>query len=756
MEINNKISEDFLEYANAVITSRAIPKVQDNLKPVHRRVLYSMAIKKLWSNKSMLKCANVVGQVMVYHPHGDSAIYDSLIRLSQDWKMRYPLVEVGGNNGSVLGDPAAASRYTECRLSKIGELMLEDLSPTVVPFKSNYDETTTEPTMLPSKFPNIICNGNAGIAVGLSSSLVPHNLTEAVSAILAYINNNKIGIEELMEYIPGPDFPTGGVIIDSEKLVDIYTFGSGAITLQAKYEIEKIGTKQAIHFTEIPYLIDVEEGVVKKIKKLVNEDGFDLIEGYENNTNRNGISLRVFLKKGANVYKVLDALWKNTRLQTSQRISNTVIYNGVPRVLNLKEMIVHYINYRHEIITNIAKEELIKVKNKIIVSQGLIKAIKVIDDIIKIIRASNDKASAKLSIIKKYGFIEMQAEAILDMKLSKLSKLDNEEIEADLLLLQKKEKELVKITTNEKYRNEIIIKELNQMKADFGDARRTKLSNTSIAVTKLATEPVNMIIFENGKVFTSQNDISKMPFGTRSSVLNDAAIRSIVHAKPIDILSTFSSDGVITKHKILNLTVDELETLDSTIDVVAAFDIENSKKEMVVFVTQEGTVKMTTIDEYSKVKTTTKAIKLREGDRLIYVGLVNKNDVLYILGEKGKLVKFSISDITSTSRLTIGTKGINDKAICALACGPNNKIFSINNSNQAKLTNADDFNLTAKGSNGQVITENTTVILDGDKDYILIYDNKKNSLVSIKNLAVKSKSSIGAKIINGDIISIVN
>ena len=267
---------------------------------------------------------------------------------------------------------------------------------------------------------------------------------------------------------------------------------------------------------------------------------------------------------------------------------------------------------------------------------------------------------------------------------------------------------------------------------------------------------MNIIVFENGKVYTSQNDINKIPFGKRGSVLNDAAIAGILNAKPIDTLSTFSSDGVIIKHKILNLTVDELETLDNSIDVIAAFDIENSKKDMAIFVTANGTVKMTDLSEYAKVKTTTKAIKLREGDKLIYVGLVSKNDVLYILGEKGKLVKYSISEVTKTSRLTIGTKGINDNAIAALAANPADKVFSINSDNQAKLTEGKDFNITAKGSNGQVIAENTIKILNGEKDYVIIFSGKKNSLVSIKTLAVKSKSSLGAKIANGDISSIIN
>ena len=753
--LNNKVKEDFLSYANAVIKSRAIPKVEDNLKPVHRRVLYTMAEKKLWSNKAMLKCANVVGGVMSYHPHGDTAIYDSLIRLGQEWKMRYPLVEIGGNGGSILGDSAAAMRYTECRLSPLGELMLEDLSEESVNFKPNYDETSKEPMTLPSKFPNLLCNGNAGIAVGLSSSLVPHNLSEVVDGIVAYIGNPAISIDELMKHIPGPDFPTGGIITDKNRLKEIYAYGSGAVTLQGKYNLEKKGNKQVIHFTEVPYLINVEDGIVKKIKEMVIEDGFDLIEDYDNDTNKDGIDLRIYLKKGANVYKVLERLFKDTRLQSSQRISNTIIVDGMPRVLSLKEMISNYVEYRNKIILNIYQAKLRKVLNRIEVVEGLLIAMKDIDKIINLIKQSSDRKDAKEKLMKQFS--EVQANSILNMKLSSLSKLDKEDLKIEFDELQKKKNEYSLMVKSSDKRNELIVKELKEIKAKYGDERKTKLGGTTTAAVKLSKEPVNIVIFETGNLYVTQNDLTKLPLKLVGDKLNkEGSVKEVKKGLPIDTFAFFTRDGHMENFDIKTFTIDELEPIGLSENFVNAINIEKSKKEYLIFITKNGKVKKTSMSEYLKARKRTKAINLKADDELIYVGACNNDDMIYILGEDGKLVKFPASEVNNTSRITIGSKGINGAATQALVAAKSDKIFTMNNKDQAKLTEGEDYITTARGSNGQSITDGVVSLLSGEPEYLIAYDGKKNNLIKSKDLAVKGKTSVGAKISKKKIIGIGN
>ncbi len=753
--LNNKAKEDFLSYAGAVIKSRAIPKVEDNLKPVHRRVLYSMFENKLWSNKSMKKCATIVGAVMSYHPHGDKAIYDSLVRLGQEWKMRYPLVEVGGNAGSILGDPPASMRYTECRLSPFGESMLEDLSKESVEFKPNYDETSVEPVTFPSKFPNLLCNGNAGIAVGLSCSLVPHNLTEVVNGIIAYIRNPRISKNALLQIIPGPDFPTGGTVVDSEKLADIYKDGSGAITLQGKYNIEKKGTKQIIHFTEVPYLINVEEGVAKKLKELVVEEGFDLIEDFDNDTNKDGISLKIYLKKGANVYKVLERLWKDTRLQSSQRISNTVIVDGMPRVLSMKDMIKHYVDHRNEVILKIYQDKLNKVLDRVEVVHGLVQALEDIDRIISLIKNSQDKKEAKIVLMKEFS--ERQSDAILNMKLSSLSKLDNKELNIELDKLQKKKKIYNKLVTDSNARNQKIVAELEEIKSKYGDARKTVLGNKSTAAAKLSKEPINVLFFENNTIYATQNKLNNIPNTRIGDPINkNGPVKQILHDEPQNTITVFTKDGSMENFDLKTFTIDEIDSLSLSGEFVNAINIEKSDKEYLIFITKNGIVKKTNIKEYLKARKKTKTLRLKDGNEVLYVGAVNNDDMVYILGEKGKLVKFPASEVNNTSKITIGSKGISDAAVQALTANSNEKIFTMNNNNQAKITEAKDFIITARGGNGQSITANTISMLSGNKKYFITYDGKKNNVVKMSTLTVKSKSSVGAKIQSKEILNVGN
>lgn len=754
INLNTKVQRDFLNYANAVIKSRAISSVEDNLKPVHKRILYTMAENKLWSNKKTIKSSNVVGKVMIRHPHGDSSIYDAAIRLSQPWKMRYPLIEVQGNSGNIAGDGPAAMRYTEMRLSKFGELMLTDISKNAVPFKLSYDETTTEPIILPSSFPNILCNGNSGIAVGMSTSLVPHNLNEVVDGIIAYINFKNITNEGLMKYIPGPDFPTGGVVANTEEMKEIYETGHGTIVLRSKYNIENVGKEQHIVITEIPYLVGIEDGVIEPLKKLVIEEGFDLIEDFEDESGKGGVSLRIILKKGANVYKVLETLWQHTRLQVTQRISNTVIYKGNPYVYSLKQLIEHYVNHRHNVITNISKYDLEKTQNRMIVVDALMTALDRIDEVIELIKKSKDKNDARLKLIDLLKITEVQANTILDMKISRLNQLDNIELKDELKSLQEKEKELTDIIENIKTRENIIRKELLQMKASLGDSRRTTLSyGNSDAAEGFPIEPISILFFENGSSFATQQKLSDLNFKRKTSELNANAVTAYFETKTDRDITVFTVDGTMHQNKVLTMTTETMEQGMYPSAPIAVFDFENDEiKDYIVFVTTAGIVKKTKTGEYLKARNGSRTIKLKGDQQLVFVGMANDEDNIAILDDK--LAYFKVKDITPTSKITIGSKGISTgKASAAAIISDKDKLLMINEDGKGKLTKADDLVLTAKGGNGQNIQEKTYSIHKASELYF-IYDGSKNNLIE-SNPATKAKNTIGSKIINGTPYNVV-
>ena len=752
INLNEKAKKDFLNYASAVIKSRAISSSEDNLKPVHRRILYTMAELKLWPNKKTVKSANVVGQTMLIHPHGDSSIYDAMVRLAQPWKMRYPLIEMQGNMGSILGDSAAAYRYTEARLSKFGEMMLEDIYKDAVPFKLTYDEVNQEPVVLPSKFPNLLCNGNAGIAVGLSSSLVPHNLGEVVDAILAYMDYKAIGIDKLMTYIPAPDFPTGGTIVDSEKLKEIYETGNGTITLRAKYRIEEIKGQQHIIFYEVPYLVNIEEGIIDPLKKLVVEDNFDLIEDYVNETNKDGVGLRVILKKGANIYKVLDMLWKNTRLQITQRINNTILVNGEPKTIGLKGLIQLYLSQRHDVIVSVAKHDLQKIENRILVIKALMTALDRIDEVIELIKSSSDKNSSRMGLIKLLNINEYQADAILDMKLGRLSKLDNIELKDELKNLEASQKTTSDTITNISSRENQIRRELIAMKNSSNDKRRTLL-NYRGTIEGVEAEPVKLFVFANGSVFATQQELESLSFKKKGTPLNQNAVKIYKETTTDSSVKIFTKDGNMIVLRTLMLGLDSFEQLPDC-EPVAAFDFESEKADYIVFVTKNGLIKKTAISEYLETRNNTKAIRLKDGDEVVSVMLANNDDYIYILGDK--LTKFPLTEVSPTSRLTVGVKGINGYARMASAAKDSDKILSINDLGQGKLTLGSDFNVTARGAYGQVITENTIYLSSVRYPQIFIYADKKNNIIDVSKLSVKSKTAAGAKLASGNLDYISN
>lgn len=751
--LDNKVKKDFLTYANAVIKSRAISDARDNLKPVHRRILYTMFENKLLANKKTVKSNNVVGKVMIRHPHGDSSIYDAMIRLAQPWKMRYPLVEVQGNSGNISGDGPAAMRYTEVRLSKFGEMMMTDINKKSVKFKESYDGSTTEPVVLPSAFPNILCNGNVGIAVGTSTSIVPHNLKEVCDGILAYLKSPSITTEQLMKFIPAPDFPTGGTITNAGNMKDIYATGRGTITLRSKYRIENVGQKQHIVIEEVPYLITIEDGVIKQLKKLVLEEGFDLIEDFKNNTGKKGIELRIILKKGANVYKVLETIWKKTRLEITQRVANTVIVEGNPVTLNLKGMIQHYINHRSEILINIASYERNKANRRTETVKGLIKAMTKIDEVIKLIRASSNTASANQKLVALLEITPAQASSVLEMRLSRLSKLDSMDLTHELEELQKKLKEYDNIINNEGVRMEMIKKEVGSLKRLYGDERRTTLIYGGDEAEGYPVEKLKVLFMANGSTFATQKKLADLDIKRKAAELNNSAVILMANTETDKTLTVFKDDGTMERVKLLTMATEKIEVGMFNSRPLAAYDFDDvdNLKDYIVFVTSGGMVKKTATSEYIKAKNNARTIKVKGDQELIFVGMANDEDSIAVLDKK--LSFFKVKNITATSKLTIGSKANNSKkAIAAAVVASNETLLMLSADGKGKVTKASDLSQTAKGGNGQVVAKDTILIHTGSKEYI-INDGSKN-LVITKNISAKGKTAVGSKIITGTPISV--
>lgn len=747
INFNQKVKDDFLDYAGAVIKSRAISSAEDNMKPVQRRILYTMGQDKLWPNKKTVKSANVIGKSLLIHPHGDSSIYDAMIRLAQPWKMRYPLVEVQGNLGSILGDGPAASRYTEARLSAFGELMLTDITKNAVPFKPTYDESSLEPIILPSLFPNILCNGNMGIAVGMSASLVPHNLGEVVDGLIALIDNKNTTIGNLIKLIPAPDFPTGGTITNAQKLAEIYETGVGTINVRAKYRVEESRGVQTLVFYEIPYLVNIEEGVIAPLKKLVLEEGFDLIDDYSDETNAKGVNLKIKLKKGANIYRVLETLWKHTRLQITQRINNTVIFDGNPRVMNLKELLNSYLTHRHNVIINVANYELEKILHKILITEGLTTALSKIDEVIEIIKKASNRDEMRSKLIALLKINLEQTNAILDMRLSRINKLDEIELKNELAQLNKTKTQLESIILSSSVRDTQIKKELLELKNKHKDNRRTTIVYGGDEDGQdMPVQDVKLLVYDT-EFYITQREFKDLGFNRKNTPLNKKPIKIYKETTNKAVFNVFFKDGSMEVVKMLTAGIEVNEQFNNISGVVNMFEFEKEKYDYLVFLTKNGTIKKTLLSDYLSFKSSSKSIRLREGDELVSVFGINKNNYIYVLTDK--MSKYSEVEVRATGRLTIGTKAANGDVVSALTSTEEEKILTINKAGQGKLTFGKDYLETAKGANGQVIGENTILMSVPKTDIVFIYTDGKNNIIDVSKISTKSKAAMGAKLVTG-------
>lgn len=736
--LNERSKNDFLVYANSVIKSRAIPSIEDNLKPIHRRILWSMYENKYYNDKPTVKCARVVGNVMgSYHPHGDSSIYEALVRLSQWWKIRYPLVELQGNGGNLLGDGAAASRYTECRLSKIGMMLLEDIEKNCVDTRPNFDESTTEPVSLPSKFPYLLCGNNSGIAVGMSSDLVSHNFTEVMGAINYYMDHKDCSIADLMQFIKGPDFPTGGLITNGEELLNIYSTGRGSIKVYSHYEISKKGAKTVITFKDIPYGVEIDSGVKAPLKKLVLDDGYDIFEDIDvRKAGPRNFDILVTLSKNADVAKALEILFAKTRLCDSIKINQTVLVNGEPKLLNLKELIAYWVNYRSDIIKKIAATDYQKTNHKLTVTLGLQKCMSDIDLLVSLIRNSDNRAAAKIAIMKAFELNDEQADAVLDMKLSKLSRLDLTELNDEEKNLRETLANLKNIVDNEENRYNIIREQLKEIKGVLGkDERLTEIQFTRPVEGLKTDEP---LIKKEWQIY--RDGLHGSVDGT-TVVTNDLV--DVVFAYGPEDIYAYSADG-------------ELGLISELAGKIEGAAVKDSQKK-VIAVTANGNIKVSSIEEY-KLKKSEKVMKLKDGDSIKFVGFCDDDDFLMLYDGNAHILKLAIKDLSVASKMTLGVKSGFTTIVSAAVVKDNSLLLFATSDNKGKFTAVKDFTADSRGNKGQLVPENTKYmrLFDENRENIYLIPKQGNAVTLARNkLSVKGRTAIGASMTSRAVIGII-
>ena len=779
--IVDEIKKSFLDYSMSVIVARALPDLRDGLKPVHRRILYSMYESGYTPDKPFRKSAKTVGEVMGnYHPHGDSSIYDAMVRMAQSFSYRYVLIDGHGNFGSMDGDGAAAMRYTEARLSKLSLELLRDIKKDTIDFVPNFDATTKEPTVLPCRFPNVLVNGTMGIAVGMATNIPPHNLGETIDGCIAYIDNHDITTEELMEYVKGPDFPTGAVILGNSGIRKAYETGKGTITIRGKVAIEEQGNHQLIVITELPYQVN-KKAFQERIGELVRDKLIDGIADLHEETNlENGIKIVITLKKDANANVVLNNLYKQTSLQTNYGINFLMLDQGKPRTLGLKDIITKYIEYQKEIIIRRTRYDLERAEERVHILNGLKIALDNIDEVIKIIRGSQSDDIAKQKLTEKFGLTDIQTEAILEMRLRRLTGLEKDKILAERDELLKKIEEYREILANDDKVLAIIKEELLDIKDRYGDERRTYIDMTAVDFIEdeslIPEEDIIITLTENGYVKRLVSDTYKAQHrggvGVKGMSTNEEDyVKHLINSSTHDYILFFTNKGKVYRIKgyeipvysrqskglpIINLIqVDKDEKVNSIISVS-----KDSEFKYLVFVTKNGIVKKTEVVEYENIRQSGKiAIGLKEDDELIDVRLSTGNDKIILGSTSGRMVVFDESDIRPMGRTASGVKGINlDGATCTgMEIGnEDSNILIVTENGYGKKTFVTEYRETKRGSKGvralNITEKNGNMVahklVTDDKDLLIITAEGMIIRLPIDQVSQLGRVTQGVKLIN--------
>ncbi len=779
--IVNEMEKSFLEYSMSVIISRALPDLRDGLKPVHRRILYAMHEDGLTPDKMFRKSATTVGNVLGrYHPHGDTSVYDSMVRMAQDFSYRYPLVEGHGNFGSIDGDGAAAYRYTEARLQKLSLELLRDINKETVDFEANFDNTRKEPKVLPSRFPNILVNGTMGIAVGMATNIPPHNVGEVIDGCVAYIDNSEITVSELMEHIKGPDFPTAASILGNSGIRKAYETGRGSITIRGKAEIEETNSKSRIIITELPYQVN-KKNFQEKIGQLVRDKIIDGIADLnDESTLKNGIKVVVTLKKDANANVVLNNLYKHTQLQTSYGINLLMLDEGEPKTLNLREIIEKYTNYQKVVIIRRTKFELTKAERRVHILEGLKIALDNIDEVIKLIRAADTDEQAKNGLISKFGLTEIQAEAILEMKLRRLTGLEKSKIEEELAELMKEIDRLRGILSDEAKVLAIIKEELLEIKNRYNDERRTLIDMTAIEFIEdeslIPEENVIIMLTKAGYIKRTLPDEFKTQnrggVGIKGMTTNEEDIvDQLINLSTHDYILFFTNKGKV--YRLKGYEIPEFGRTAKGIPIVNLLQVENDEKiksviqiskdeinKYLLFATKLGIVKKTKIEEFDNIRTTGKiSINLRPNDELIDVRKTTGEDMILLGSNAGRMVKFNESELRPMGRTASGVRGITldtAECVCSEVVAEDNLILLLTEKGYGKKTSVSEFRQTKRGSkgvkalnvtekNGQLIT---VKVLNDETELVLMTNTGITIKMPLDQISTLGRVTQGLRLIN--------
>lgn len=783
VEVNNEVKKSFIAYAMAVNVSRAIPDVRDGLKPVHRRILYAMHDMGLTSDKAFKKCAKIVGEVLgKYHPHGDSSVYDALVRLAQSFSINFPLVDGHGNFGSVDGDPAAAYRYTEARLSKLSNEMLKEIDKNTVDFYPNFDDTEMQPVVLPSRIPNILVNGADGIAVGMATNIPPHNLAECLNACIALMDNPEISVEELMEYIPAPDYPTGGVLMGRAGIKQAYRTGKGGFVLRAKCDIEEFanGTRERIVVTELPYQVN-KAMLIKNIADMVKDKRVEGISDIRDESDRHGMRMVIDLKKDANAQVVLNTLYKHTNLQVKDGIILLALVDGEPKVLGLKEILTHYIAHQEEVIVRRTKYDLAKTEEKEHIVKGLVVALANIDRVIEIIRQSADKNSACEALISEFELSDKQANAILEMRLQRLTSMEVERLNEELVELDKIIRDLKDILLNPQRVKDIIRTDMETIKEKYPSPRKTELSYDYGEIDIADMIPVEDVVVS----LTHFGYVKRVPVAeyrtqrrggkgvTAHKPKEEDFVDNMFVTSTHDDILFFTDKGKVYSIKgymvpegqrtargraIVNL----LQLTDGE-KVKAMIPLKADTEGYIVLATKNGLIKKTALQEFASIRKTGKiAISITDGDELISVQLSSGSDEILIASREGKCIRFSENDVRAMGRDTQGVKSMTlnqgDIVVDMAVIKENCEVITMTENGYGKRSDIEDYRLQSRGGKGVkagVFNAKTGKLVNlklvsSEEDIMIITDNGTIIRVAAQDISKISRDTQGVRIMRID------